>query len=122
MGASKTREGSEVRWPWVARSTLDAVTAERDRLLVQVDKLMDHHVRMERNEHGLSETPRVAKERDQGMPRSLHEKIEQFASKPLQKMQRDSAYARRNKGDSWANIEATMFPPEEAASNEASTE
>lgn len=44
--------------PWVGRTAYDLLLDERDRMRVQVDRLTEHVLRMERVERGLTEQPK----------------------------------------------------------------
>lgn len=96
-----------MRWPWVSRSALDAVTSERDHLRHQVDALTDSVVRLQRSDRGLPEVPRQPKRNIEPMPDALAKKIKQWANPSLQKMHRDEAIRRHVRdGIPWPQVEA----------------
>jgi hypothetical protein len=104
-----------VSWPWVARSTLDAVCAERDRLLADNQKLLEHVTRVQRHESGLPEVPRQPRERRASpMPTDLSGYIAGIQNPALRRTMRAEAWRRYKDGETWEAIQAeVMRPPEE---------
>jgi hypothetical protein len=101
-----------MKWPWIPRSAFDAVVAERDRLIAQNEKLIDHTTRMSRVEHGRSEEPRAARQTIQEMPRDLFAHFAAFENKSIGRLQRAEAYRRHAQGTSWLDISKDAMPPE----------
>lgn len=97
-----------MKWPWISRRAFDLVCEERDRLRVQVDSLLDHTKRMDRNEHGLHEIPREQKPPLDPAPPELSEYIKGFAFKGFRQRMWKNAISRRARGESWAEIMASI--------------
>jgi len=93
-----------VKWPWISRLAFDLVCAERDQLRRQVDSLLDHTKRMDRNEHGLHEIPHEQREKLDSPPPALKAYINGFAFKGFRRQQWKAAYKRRMQGESWNDI------------------
>lgn len=97
-----------MRWPWVARGTLEAVEAERDRLVEMVDRLMGHRVALERKDAGLRDASRVP---DDPMPRDVVELIEQWDSGATREKLMQEAWTLYRKGRDWGAVRAALeFP------------
>ena len=98
-----------LRWPWVSRLAFDAVSAERDRLLAENARLLDHVTRMERADRGLSEVPRQPRPPMEPMPRDLAEHIAGYDNPTVRVELRRTCF-RRARNESWDAIKADVMP------------
>jgi len=102
-----------MKWPWISRRAFDIVVEQRDNLAEQYEKLLDHITRMDRNEHGLTETPREPKKTLDAMPRVLVTYLQGFSSAPLRKQMETEMWAKRRTGVSWEQIQTHILKGEE---------
>ena len=97
-----------MRWPWVARSTLDAVVAERDRLVEMVDRLMAHRTALERKDAGLRDADRPPAE---PMPRDVVQLIEQWEGGATRERLMQEAWTAYRVNRDWGAVRAMLeFP------------
>jgi len=94
-----------MKWPWVSRRAYDLVVEERDYLRQQVERLQEHHQRIDRIEHGVAEVPRRERPPMQPIPKSFLDKLNAWASPAICKANRDAAFRRHAQGVSWDVIE-----------------
>lgn len=94
--------------PWVARSTLTAVTAERDWLRGELAKALDHNRRIDRVASGLTEVAKEAKAPDP-VPAKIRTLAGKFGSSATQQDQLSRATRAHAGGMSWDEVEATML-------------
>lgn len=93
-----------IRWPWVSRSTLEAVREERDRLREQNDELTDQLVRLTRVRNGRPETVKEPSGPPEPIPGELKELIMGFDSKATQvRLVKQVRRAKAN-GRGWSEI------------------
>jgi hypothetical protein len=100
-----------MKWPWVSRGAFEAVCGERDRLIEQNGKLLDHVKRVDRAEHGLAEVPREPRKKIESMPDDLAEHLNAFADPSIRRAQRNEAYKRHLAGESWEAIKREAMTP-----------
>lgn len=106
-----------MKWPLVSRRALDLLTAERDRLLEQNAKLLDHVTRIDRREHGLPEVPKAPRPPAQPMPDTLSDYINGYANASIRKELRDRCLRRHHtQGVAWDIIERDVRKEDEAPS------
>ena len=98
------------RWPWTSCARLDDAVGQIEWLRTENAKLADALVRMERVEHGMSETPRVPRPEPAPMPRKLEIYLSGMATPSLKKMARSEAIRRNRAGQSWDDIVADVVP------------
>lgn len=97
-----------MRFPWVSRELYESACAERDRLRTQNDDLLNHRVRVDRAENGMSELPRDYRKPLDPPPKSIAEYIKKFAFKATRQAMWAEANKRRKAGQSWEEIEAQI--------------
>ena len=100
-----------MRWPWVSRRAYDAVVDQKDALLNQNSKLIDHLSRKSRFEAGMSETPRPPSKAREPMPEVLRENIAGGADSSMRRMRRTELERRYSRGESWAAIIDDVLGP-----------
>ena len=93
-----------MNWPLVSRSTLEAVTDERNRLREQVDRLLDHVTRMERVEAGVPELPPQPRKQIPPIPAELMAMIQEFDSPSYRLDLEKRAQRRYSKDGTWDNV------------------
>lgn len=109
-----------MKWPRVPRSALEAVEAERDRLLERVERLedriadlTDHLGRLARVEHGLGEHRTEKKPDPEPMPEEVEAQIKRWNNPAIrQKLTEDSWRLYRQTG-SWDRVLPYIQPGRE---------
>lgn len=95
-----------IRWPWVARSTLEEVRDERDRLREQNAELTDQLVRLTRVRNGRPETPKEPQGVDrEPIPKELKELVMGFDSKATQVRLVKQLRRRHRNGEPWDRLQ-----------------
>ena len=103
-----------MKLPWVSRLAFDAVSAERDRLLADNAKMLDSLVRLQRIEHGVAETPRVARPPEEPIPREILDFCSGFDDPRVGKRIRDECFRAHARGnESWESIKQRVLAPQE---------
>ncbi len=101
-------------WPYVSRRAYDLVLHDKERLVAQVDKLIDDLTRQRRFESGMAETPRAERKPLEPMPFKFSQWFKAaWTNASIQRMQRSQAYRRYARGESWDDIEADMTHEDE---------
>jgi hypothetical protein len=90
-----------MKWPWVSRRAYDAVIDQKDVLLDQNSKLIEHLSRKSRFEAGMSETPRAPVKVREPMPEVLRDNIAGGADSSMRRMRRTELERRYSRGESW---------------------
>ena len=75
--------------------------------------LTDSLVRIQRWQHGLTETPKPERKPPEKMPMSLLDYIERFQNPSMKRDMKARAYRAHATGTSWDEIEAAMRAPRE---------
>ncbi len=100
-----------MRWPWVSRRAYDTVIDQKDALLDQNSKLIEHLSRKSRFEAGMSETPRPPPKVREPMPEALRENIAGGADSSMRRMRRTELERRYSRGESWDVIVDDVLGP-----------
>jgi hypothetical protein len=90
--------------PWVSRGRYDDMREQRDRLIMANGKLMDHVMRIDRTEHGLTEKP-VEKRTLKRIPESVTNLIAGFSNTTIQSSMTMEAKKQHAAGKPWPEIE-----------------
>ena len=111
-----------MKWPYVSRRAYDLLVAENARLIAQNDKLIDSQDRLRRFEAGMSEAPRAERKPPEPMPEDLITFFnEAWGTSNTRRLQRNQAYLRNNRGESWKSIKDDIMgvdEPEEEIGDE----
>jgi hypothetical protein len=106
-----------MKWPWVSRRAYDAVVDQKDVLLDQNSKLIEHLSRKSRFEAGMSETPRPPPKMREPMPEVLRDNIAGGSDSSMRRMRRTELERRYSRGESWdAIVDDVLGPPLEEPS------
>lgn len=99
-----------MKWPWVSRSSRDAVQAECDRLNARLDMLLDHRRRVERKEAGLSEVPHREKPKQDMPPEvwALYRQLYGDSGSHTQTMQRKEMFKLADQAG-WDAVKVTLM-------------
>lgn len=107
-----------MKWPWVSRRAYDAVLEERDRLLQgqrdlreDLTTLRDHLMRVDRREHGMTETPRESKPDPGPIPKEIDEQIMGYLSSSTRNQMRRECRRLAREGKTWEQIAVLVFDP-----------
>ena len=101
-----------MKLPFVSRLAFDAVASERDHLRAEVNRLTDALTRIGRREVGLSEVPRGPRPEIGTMSDGLRQKIAGAGDRSIRHMMTREALLRRQRGESWEEIERDALKPQ----------
>lgn len=97
-----------MRWPLVARSTLDAVEADRNHWQQQYNVLLLHTLRMDRVHAGLPEVAPVARKAIEPMPDDLSEYTRRPSNPLHRKRLAQSMLGARQQLGSWDAVRESL--------------